>query len=114
MGQFSFTKADRLLKRGQFLHLARSGKRVQNDYFIAIFSPSECDRTRLGITVTKKIGTAVKRNRIKRLVRECFRLNRNDISGFWDINIIAKKKAADLSQEQIFEALCSVFKKISG
>jgi ribonuclease P protein component len=63
--------------------------------------------------VTRKVGRAVKRNRIKRLIREYFRHHRHLISGKWDINVIAKKEAADLSSEEIFGSLQNIFERIS-
>jgi len=90
------------------------GKKTQNRHFIAIFSPGRFQRTRLGVTVARKVGNAPTRNRIKRFSREYFRLNRHIITGYWDINIIAKKKAADLSSEQAFLSLKDVFKNIPG
>ena len=114
MGSFSFTKADRLLKRSEFIRISSIGKRVQNEHFLVVFFPARFDRTRLGITVTKKVGKAVTRNRIKRFVREFFRLNRHEITGHHDINVIAKKGAATLSREEAFDSLRNVFSKISG
>jgi ribonuclease P protein component len=111
--QFSFTKADRILKRHEFIALAKSGRRIHNEYFIAIFSPGRQGHSRLGITVTKKIGGAVKRNRIKRLVREFFRLNRQSLSGEWDINIIAKNQIVDVTSEQAYQSLQNIFNRIS-
>ena len=111
--QYSFTKADRILKRHEFVRLAKSGRRIQNEYFIAVFFPSRHGRSRLGVTVTKKVGCAVKRNRIKRLVREFFRLNRQFLSGVWDINIIAKNQIADITSEKAYRSLQNIFNRIS-
>ena len=111
--RFCFTKADRILKRSEFLKLSIFGKKTQNRHFIAIFSPGRFQRTRLGVTVARRVGNAPTRNRIKRFSREYFRLNRHIITGYWDINIIAKKRAADLSSEQAFLSLREVFKNIS-
>ena len=111
--RFCFTKADRILKRSEFLKLSIFGKKTQNRHFIAIFSPGRFQKTRLGVTVARKVGNAPTRNRIKRFSREYFRLNRHIITGYWDINIIAKKRAADLSSEQAFLSLREVFKNIS-
>ena len=111
--RFWFTKADRLRKRSEFLRLANRGKKIQDQYFIALYSQSRIQRTRLGVTVAKKVGNAPTRNRIKRLSREFFRLNRQTITGYWDINIIAKKKAANLSSEQVFLSLKNILNHIS-
>jgi ribonuclease P protein component len=79
-----------------------------------MYSPSRVKKTRLGITATKKVGKAVERNRIKRHIREFFRLNRNSISGFWDINIIARKEAAGLASGQVHASLKEIFDNLEG
>ncbi|MBW2411419.1 MAG: ribonuclease P protein component [Deltaproteobacteria bacterium] len=111
--RFFLTKADRILKRREYLALAKSGRRIQNEHFIAIFSPNRLGRSRIGITVTKKVGPAVKRNRIKRLVRESFRLSRHQLAGTWDINIIAKRQAADFSSGNAFQSMADIIERIS-
>ena len=95
------------------MRLSRSGKTISNRYFICAFSPGQFDRTRLGITVTKRVGKAAKRNRIKRFSREFFRLNKHKIAGTWDINIIAKKEICKLSSDQVFLSLQNIFGRIS-
>ncbi|CAB1060404.1 Ribonuclease P protein component (EC [Olavius sp. associated proteobacterium Delta 1] len=112
--RFFLTKADRILKRREFIALTESGRRIQNEQFIAIFSPNQLGRSRIGITVSKKVGPAVKRNRIKRLVREYFRLSRHHLAGHWDINIIAKRQIADFSSEKAFRSLTEIVARISN
>lgn len=112
MGLFGFSKADRLLKRSEFIELSKFGKKIKNKQFIVIYSPSRVNRTRLGITVSKKVGKAAERNRIKRQTREFFRLNRHNISGFWDINIIARKEVAGLATSLVHSSLREVFDKM--
>jgi ribonuclease P protein component len=111
--RFSFTKADRILKRGEYLALSKSGTKVQNTEFIAYFLPARHAQSRLGVTVTKKVGRAVERNRIKRIVREFFRLNRHCLSGSWDINIIAKRQSTGIRSEMAYRSLQSIFELIS-
>ena len=112
--RFFLTKADRILKRREFVTLSKSGRRIQNEHFIAIFAVARHGRSRLGITVKKKVGKAVERNRIKRFVREFFRLNRHLYSGKWDINIIAKRQIAGVSAEKVYRALQDIFDRISN
>jgi len=109
-----FCKADRILKRSDFTYLRDKGKVIHARGFILVFSRGRCHRTRLGITVTKKVGNAVVRNRIKRLVREYFRLKRHKITGLWDINVIAKNGAANFTSHEAFSSMRSLFDKISA
>lgn len=111
MSAFSFPRDHRLRKRYEFVSLGKQGRRVKNAFFIAVFAPSQ--KTRLGITVTKKVGNAVVRNRIKRYVREFFRLNQNRLNVAYDINIIAKKDCERADSAKIFAALDNLFNKIS-
>ena len=110
---FPFTKADRILKHSDFLRISRNGIKRQNEYFVVLFCQTRFKGTRLGVTVSKKVGNAVERNRIKRIFREYFRLNRHKITGFWDINIIAKKEAAGLTSGLALLSLQKIFDKIS-
>jgi ribonuclease P protein component len=112
--RFSFEKEDRILKRSEFQELTGSGRKLENDCLIAFIKPGRLNRPRLGITVTRKVGKAAQRNRVKRLIREYFRLNRQHLNQNWDINIIAKKKAVDLSSEKVFAFLQDLFEKISN
>jgi len=108
----AYTKADRLRKRSEFVRVSQQGRKVQNRYFIACYCPGQKSKTRIGITVTKRVGKAVIRNRIKRIIREYFRLNRKCAQPYLDINVIAKKEAADLTSEEMFFSLKGLFEKI--
>jgi len=110
---FPFTKADRILKHSDFRGISRCGIKLKNRYFVVLFCPGRFKRTRLGVTVSKKVGNAVERNRIKRIFREYFRLNGHKITGFWDINIIARKEAAGITSGLALISLQKIFDKIS-
>lgn len=110
-----FTKVDRILKRWEFVKLADSGNRVYNRNFIAVYSNDyNQKRSRLGVTVTKKVGCAVTRNRLKRYIREFFRHNKDSIAERLDINIIAKKAVADLSHPDAILSLRDLFMKVAA
>jgi len=71
-----FRKSERLHKRRDFLKVYAEGKRYNLPLFIIFARASEQPVSRLGITVSRKIGKAVRRNRAKRLIREVFRKNK--------------------------------------
>ena len=112
MGEYSFPQAARLLKRPEFVRLSKTGNKIQNRHFIFLYSGSKHGRSRIGITVSRKVGGAVVRNRIKRLVRENFRRMRLVKTGAWDINIIAKKDAANLSFDEVGSSLAELLKGV--
>jgi ribonuclease P protein component len=112
LGEYSFPKAARILKRSEFIRLSKSGTKIQNRHFIFLFSRSCREHSRIGITVSRKVGDAVVRNRIKRLIRENFRRMRPMIVGAWDINIIAKRNAANLSGDEVGSSLTQLIEGI--
>jgi len=105
MKSFSFPKSERLLNRKDFVNLNRFGKKCHTRHFLVIFRQNLLGINRLGITASKKAGNAVKRNRIKRLIREYFRLNKHNIYQGCDIIIIAKKGADELALAEAAEEL---------
>jgi len=66
---------------------------VHSGFFTILYQRNSHDNARLGITVTRKTGCAVIRNRQKRWIREFFRLNRNFFRDGYDTVIIPKKKS---------------------
>lgn len=109
---FSFPKENRIRRRREFVHLSNSGKKVHTDQFIGIYGASETGKKRIGITVSKKVGNAVMRNRIKRVIREYFRLHKQNLKYDLEINIIAKRNVSALSTEKIFLSMREVLGKI--
>ncbi len=97
---FAFAKAERVRKRADYLLLSAVGKKNHTEHFLIVSSEQVTGRTRLGITVSRKVGKAVVRNRIKRLIREYFRLHK-DIFKKTDFNVIAKKGAGKLSFSEV-------------
>lgn len=110
MGIFSLTKSERLLRRADFEKLSEDGNRIDSDYFVILYSQNGLGKLRLGVTVSKRVGRAVTRNRVKRLVREHFRLRRALFSDSYDVNVIAKGGTSDLSSREIRGALEAIFR----
>ncbi|NLA74794.1 MAG: ribonuclease P protein component [Deltaproteobacteria bacterium] len=105
MRQYSFPKQERLLNNNDFVNLNRLGKRFHTKHFLIIIKENNTDICRFGVTVTKKTGNAVKRNRVKRLLREYFRLNKKSFSIGHDVVIIGKKNSFLLNYSDIKEEL---------
>ncbi|MFP4476322.1 MAG: ribonuclease P protein component [Desulfatibacillaceae bacterium] len=114
MGSFSFTKQHRLLKRSEFTRLARGANKKENSLFIGVYKPGLTGENRLGVTVTKKVGTAARRNRIKRCVREVYRKRRPDAPHAYDVNVIAKRHAAKATSSDLLAAANDLFDRIHG
>jgi len=101
MAYFSFPKRKRILKRADFVNLNRSGKRHHSEHFLVIFKENGLGFTRLGITATKKTGNAVRRNRIKRQIREFFRLKKSFLPRGYDIVVVTKRGAIDCDHREV-------------
>lgn len=71
-----FPRAQRLLRRAEFVRVQSKGRRVHTAHFVVLLLRSATPGPRLGVTVGKRVGGAVQRNRVKRLVREVFRRNK--------------------------------------
>ncbi len=80
----------RLRRRRQYLAVQRSPNRVVTPHFIVYGRTNGRSHTRLGITVSRKVGKAVVRNRVKRLVREAFRRNRGALPTGLDLVLVAR------------------------
>jgi ribonuclease P protein component len=100
-----FQRADRLLSSQEFRRVGRHGERLSTRYFVVLVSasetPGEKDRRRLGVTVSRRVGNAVVRNRVKRGVREWFRRNRVRLESPIDLVVIARNPASGLNGREI-------------
>ena len=105
MCSFTFLKKERLQNRKDFVNLNKLGKRYHTAHFVVISRKNGLSRTRLGVTVSKKVGNAVKRNRVKRRTREFFRLYKAFFPSSYDIVIAAKKGAYSVDFWKIREEL---------
>ena len=105
-----FPKSARLRRRGEFLRVQDGGRKLHTDNFLVFVSPqSEPGPTRVGVTASRKLGGAVRRNRVKRLVREAFRRHKLLFPGGLDVVFVAKKNAVEADYDQVvreIEKLC--------
>lgn len=85
-----FPKRLRLRERREFIAIQRGGRRVGTEHFTLHGRRTGTRPTRLGITVSRKVGKATVRNRLKRLLREAFRLNRGRLAVGMDVVVVAR------------------------
>jgi ribonuclease P protein component len=113
----SFAAADRLHRSAEFLRLQRNGVRFQGPHFVVYAGSLDNDptRSRLGVTVSRRIGNAVARNRVKRRVRECFRKTiRAELPPLTSIVVIARDGAASLASPAINDELIMAARNLRG
>ena len=91
-------RADRLRSAKDYRRVNRTGSRTAGRHFVAQRAPGhDPSRASLGLVVSRKVGNAVARNRVKRRVREWFRRHREEFApGGDDIVVIARRGAAEL------------------
>ena len=113
----SFAAPDRLHRSAEFIRLQRNGARFQTRHFVmyAGMLGDAAVRPRLGVTVSRRIGNAVVRNRVKRRVREIFRTNmRAMLQAHTAVVVIARAGAGALESATIGDELSVAARNLSG
>lgn len=85
-------KRDRITRRGDISRLFKEGRPTADGLITILALPNDdpVRRSRLGVGVSKRHGGAVRRNRIKRMLREAFRLTRSELPPGWDFMIVPR------------------------
>jgi len=97
-----------------FQRISRQGARVRSRDFVVLAAVAPGGRARrLGVTVSRKVGGAVVRNRVKRRIREWFRADRKGIPEGIDIVVIARPGAAELSGDETREQLAGLRERLA-
>lgn len=104
-------KAYRIKKNTEFQLVFKHGKSVANRQFVIyILKKNDQQHFRIGLSVSKKIGNAVVRNRVKRLIRETFKELKDELPVQYDFVVIARKPTADMNFHQVKSSLIHVLK----
>lgn len=110
-------KENRLRKPKEFRLVYAEGKRFDGKYMSAFIIPNQ-SRHRIGITASKKaIGNAVQRNRAKRLLRETFRLNKqelNELNGKYDWVLNARRNLLFVKLEKPLQDFQQIIEKVKN
>ncbi len=97
--------SESLKKNQQFQFVYKNGKSYANKYLIMYVKENGLEINRIGISVSKKVGNSVVRHRLKRLIRESYRLHENIFNSGLDIVIVGRPSAAAVGYEEVESAL---------
>ena len=89
--------SESLKKNSYFQNIYKNGTSLANRYFVLYVLENNLEKNRLGISVSKKVGNSVIRHHITRLVRESYRLQEEKFCCGWDIVVIARVAAKQVS-----------------
>jgi ribonuclease P protein component len=118
-----FPPERRVRRRPDYLAIQGKGRRWVTPHFLVFVlrrgqaeaaASRVVSRARFGITVSRKVGSAVTRNRIKRWVRECCRRETNGVTACWDVVVVAKPGAADVSLAVTSSELGAIWKRLAS
>ncbi len=109
----SLSRAERLRRRSDYLRCYREGRRRHGELSILYSAPNELPHPRLGITVSKRVGRAVTRVRLKRRIREIYRRwsERSKLPAL-DVVVHVKPPAANASFDQLNAELLAQFQSL--
>lgn len=97
-------------KNKDFQLVYKTGRSYANKYLVMYVMKNHSERSRIGISVSKKVGNSVVRHHITRLIREIFRLNESMIETGLDIIIVARPTA----KEQNYKTIESAYLHLCG
>jgi len=103
---------ERIRSKRDFLFLFKEGKRYKDKYFNLIYLPNSLSFSRMAVIISKKVGNAVTRNKMKRWMRDLFRRNKEYLKHDLDVLIIVKKEIQEASWTTLRENYLRAVKSI--
>ena len=84
---------------------------IANGHLVLYARPNRTEKNRVGITVSKKLGHAVVRNRTRRRIREVYRLNEGSFTAGWDIVLVARTRSVNADFTKLTHGFLSLAQK---
>ncbi len=103
--QNKFPRRERLTRPRDFLDAYRHGNKRVGRYLVCYMVRRDGQGRKIGLTVSRKVGNAVVRNRVKRYIREAYRTQRLEVPEDAHIVVVARKAAARLSYAECAQAV---------
>ena len=100
-----------LKKNEDYTRVYEQHRSLADRYLVMYISKGETTDTRIGISVSKKVGNSVIRHRVKRLVKEAFRTRENMFNSGLDIVIVARKEAATFTYQDACKSLMNLARR---
>lgn len=110
----TFPKSLRVRKRRDYVRIQDTGAKLAAGPLLALWTRNGLAETRLGLTVSSKVGNAVVRARIRRHLREHFRHRREELPTGIDLVLVARASAKELGHEALGRAFGEVAKRLRG
>lgn len=104
-------KKYRIRKNSEFRVVYKKGKSFANKLLVLYIFRNVKKLNRTGVSVSKKVGKSVIRNRVRRLIKESYRLNNTNLKQGYDLVFIARNSAKNRSFIEIEKAMLELFKK---
>ncbi len=102
---------DTLRNTRQFNQVYKKGKSVVNRHVVMYYSKNQLGYNQVGFSVSKKVGKAVVRNRVKRLMKESYRINNEKLKQGYDVVFVARVRSKDSTYLEIEKAMKYCFNK---
>ena len=105
---------ERIRNKKDFSEIYKKGRRLKGQYFVLVFAPNGLNYSRLGVVVSKKVGQATVRNRVKRRFRELFRRNKALLPGNFDLVLIARPEVVQLDWQKMKEEYRALIRRLGS